>query len=78
MLLLRSTLARSSSAGRSAGVRALCTIGGREGKLPINGVDLYYRANGDAGLPIVCMPGAMGARPARPADGRARVDKAPP
>lgn len=41
---------------RRTGVRGLCS----SGKKAVNGVDLFYRTNGDSGLPIVCLPGAMG------------------
>lgn len=30
------------------------------GKLPVRGVELFYMAQGNKGLPLVCMPGAMG------------------
>lgn len=44
-----------------AGRRAMSTVPGISGKMSLStGVDLFYRANGDAGLPLLCMPGAMG------------------
>ena len=64
-MLLRTSLARRAPllarpllANVSA--RTLCTEVGRSGKMAVNGVDLFYRTNGDAGLPLICMPGAMG------------------
>jgi len=30
------------------------------GHLPINGVNIYYQSKGASGLPLLCMPGAMG------------------
>ena len=52
--MLCSVARRASTSVRLT--RALCT----SGKLPVNGVDLFVRQNGGTGLPIVCMPGAMG------------------
>ena len=43
-----------------AGVRALSSAVGESGKLNVRGVDIFYRKNGNAGLPLLCMPGAMG------------------
>ena len=33
---------------------------GTSGKLDVNGASIFYCANGSKGLPILCMPGAMG------------------
>ena len=43
--------------------RAMCTaaVPGESGTVAVNGVNIFYRKNGSAGLPILCMPGAMGA-----------------
>ena len=48
------------SVGLRAGVRALSSAVGESGKLSVRGVDIFYRKNGHAGLPLLCMPGAMG------------------
>jgi len=45
---------------RRAGVRALSSAAGTSGKMLVRGVNLFYRTNGDTGLPMICMPGAMG------------------
>ena len=40
--------------------RRMCTSVGTSGYQMVNGANIFYRANGSAGLPILCMPGAMG------------------
>ena len=58
-------------ARRLATTRAISTIpGATSDTLSIRGVNLFYVKNGDAGLPLVCIPGSMGAPPKarRPAD----------
>jgi valacyclovir hydrolase len=43
------------------GPRGLCTsIPGTSGTVAVRGVNLFYRANGSAGLPLLCIPGALG------------------
>ena len=46
----------------SLGRRALSTsVPGTSGKIGVStGVDIFYRTNGSSGLPLLCMPGAMG------------------
>jgi len=45
---------------RTARARTFCAAIGQSGKLAVNGVNIFYRKNGDAGLPLLCMPGSMG------------------
>jgi pimeloyl-ACP methyl ester carboxylesterase len=61
VLASRDMLASSlRGVGRSlARARALSTVG-HSGKMSVNGVDLFYRRNGDAGLPLLCLPGSLG------------------
>ena len=56
MLSLLRTRAPALGSAARTGLRGLCS----SGKASVNGVDLFYRTNGDSGLPIVCLPGAMG------------------
>lgn len=53
-------------ASRALGARrSMCAVPGESGKIAVNGVDLFYKKNGDSGLPLLCMPGAMGAHAPR-------------
>ena len=56
-MLLRTSLARrapllAKPLLANVSARTLCTEVGRSGKMAVNGVDLFYRTNGDAGLPL--------------------------
>ena len=42
--------------------RLLSTVA-ESGKKAVNGTDLFYMRNGAAGLPIICMTGALGGLP---------------
>jgi len=48
-------------ASRTLGARrSMCAVPGESGKIAVNGVDLFYKKNGNSGMPLLCMPGAMG------------------
>ena len=58
--MLASLARRSASSTRLLRRAMSSSVPGESGTVAVNGVNIFYRKNGGSGLPILCMPGAMG------------------
>ena len=59
-IMLASLARRSASSTRLLRRAMSSSVPGESGTVAVNGVNIFYRKNGGSGLPILCMPGAMG------------------
>ena len=58
--MLRSS-ARLLTRARLESCRLMSSAALDSGTCSVNGVDLFYMSSGRSGLPLICMPGALGA-----------------